>query len=373
MKKKVIAASLTLALAAVTMAGCGNSKSAEESTTEAQSETVVASSSVDYSQGLNEDGTLEGDDGSLVTLCDYSSIDVSADEISVTSDEVQEEIDSILENYETTSEVTDREVEDGDVVNIDYVGTLDGEEFDGGSAEGYDLTIGSGTFVEGFEDQLIGHTPGETVEVNITFPDDYSSEDLAGQDAVFTTTINYISETEAPELTDDFVTENLTDSYGYTSVKNMKKQIRKSLKNNKIYNYVWEYMLENCEFEEIPEDMVNTQLDVMIDQLEYSLSSQGYTLDTYLSSYGYEDEDALRDAYYSSCEEMVKSYLIADAVAAELGLEADDETVSDYFSSNYGTDDYSDYISYYSAAYVNRSVLNNSVTLALADNVVETE
>lgn len=194
MTKKVLAASLTLALAAAMMSGCGNSKkndTAQEQTTESQAQTTPT---VDYSQGLNDDGTLKGDDGAYVTLCDYSSIEIPESEISVEDSEVDTEVDSLMTNFQTENQVKDRAVKDGDVVNIDYVGTVDGKEFDGGSAEGYNLTIGSGSFIDDFEDQLIGHKPGDEVKVEVTFPDDYSSEDLAGKDAVFDTTINYISD-----------------------------------------------------------------------------------------------------------------------------------------------------------------------------------
>lgn len=370
MRKKVFAVSLALALAAAMMGGCGNSKendTAQEQTTEAQTQTQPTPT-VDYSQGLNEDGTLAGENnGDYVTLCDYSAIEIPESEIAVEESEVDTEVDALLENYQTEKQVKDRAVKDGDVVNIDYVGTIDGEEFDGGSAEGANLTIGSGSFIDDFEEQLIGHKPGEEVEVNVTFPDDYASEDVAGKDAVFTVTLNYISETELPELNDDFVKENLQEAYGYTSVDDLRTKIRTNLENNKKYNYVWSYMMDNSTFEEIPEELVNPQLDVMIDGLEASLSLQGATLEDYLTSSGYEDEEAMREAYYADCETMVKTYLIADKVAKEQNLEATDQEVTDYFKEFYNTDNYDSYVDYYTRPYINRTVLNNIVTETLAD------
>ena len=369
MRKKVFAASLALALAAAMMGGCGNSKendTAQEKTTEAQTQTQ-STPTVDYSQGLNEDGTLAGENnGDYVTLCDYSAIEIPESEIAVEESEVDTEVDALLENYQTEKQVKDRAVKDGDVVNIDYVGTIDGEEFDGGSAEGANLTIGSGSFIDDFEEQLVGHKPGEEVEVNVTFPDDYASEDVAGKDAVFTVTLNYISETELPELNDDFVKENLQEAYGYTSVDDLRTKIRTNLENNKKYNYVWSYMMDNSTFEEIPEELVNPQLDVMIDGLEASLSLQGATLEDYLTSSGYEDEEAMREAYYADCETMVKTYLIADKVAKEQNLKATDQEVTDYFKEFYNTDNYDSYVDYYTRPYINRTVLNNIVTETLA-------
>lgn len=368
MIKRVWAAGLALALTAAMMSGCGNSKqndTAQEKTTEAQEETTAAT--VDYGQGLNDDGTIKGGDGGYVTLCDYSSIEIPQDEISVEDSELEAQVESLMENFQTEKQVKDRAIEDGDVVNIDYVGTIGGEEFDGGSAEGADLTIGSQSFVDDFEDQLIGHKPGEQVKVEVTFPDDYPSDDVAGKDAVFDTTINYISEAEIPELNDEFVKKNLEEAYGYTSVDDMKEKIRTNMENNNKYDYIWNYMMDNSTFKEIPEELVNPQVDVVIDGLEASLSLQGATLEDYIASSGYEDEEAMRETYYADCENMVKTYLIADQVAKEQGLAATDEEVTAYFKEFYNTDNYDSYVDYYTRPYINRTVLNNMVTEKLAD------
>ncbi len=368
MTKKWIAAGLVLVLSVGLMAGCGNSDSASEATTEAPEEESALTAPVDYSTGYNDDGTVEGGgNGKYVTLCEYSGIEVPREEVEVGDDEVQEQVDYIMANYETTDEITDRAVADGDVVNIDYVGTLDGEEFDGGSAEGYDLTIGSGTFIDNFEEQLIDVMPGDTVEVAVTFPEDYSSEDLAGQDAVFTTTVNYISETVIPDLTDDFVEENLEASYGYTSVDDMNAKIKETLETDNLDNYVWDYVVENSEIETLPEDMVNTQVDVLMEGIENNLTSQGISMDDYIASIGYEDEQDLRDEYYSSCEEMLGNYLVADALAKEMKLSATEEEMDNFFLENYNTDDYSDFIEYYTEPYVKRIVINYIVTKELSE------
>ena len=360
MTKKLLAVSLTLVMAAGVMSGCGSSKSnesAQEKTTEAQTETVA--STVDYSQGLNEDGTVKGGmEGDYVELCDYKNIKVPEADVKVEDSEVQSEIDTLMANYQTTNEIKDRAVADGDVVNIDFVGTVDGEEFEGGSAEGYDLTIGSGSFVDDFEEQLVGHKPGESLDVEVTFTDDYT-ENLAGKDAVFATTINYISETVTPELTDDFVKENLEETYGYTSVDDMKSKIADTLRANKKASYAWTYVVDNSTFKEIPEELVNPQLDVMLDGLKESVTMQGVSMEEYLTSLGYEDEAAFREAYYGDCEDMVKAYLVADAIAEENNLESTDEEVSNYFKTYMNTDDYDSFVDYYSRAYINRVILTN--------------
>ena len=191
--KKFATIALAVVLSMGILTGCGSSKKAAEATTEVKEETV------DYGQGLNEDGTLEGVKATdYVTVCDYSALKIPKKEVKVSDSDVQTEIDTILSSY-------------------DYKGMVDGKEFDGGTASGASLKIGSGTFIDGFEDQLIGKMPGETVQVKVTFPKDYQGKEVAGKDAVFETTINYIDET--PKLTDKFVKEKLSDRYGYTDEK----------------------------------------------------------------------------------------------------------------------------------------------------------
>lgn len=361
--RKFITIGLALVLTTGVLTGCSSSKKADEATTESKAETIT----VDYGKGLNEDGTLADVIASdYVKVCDYSAVEIAKTDVSVSDDEVQQQIDSLMENYKTTKQVTDRQVKDGDVVNIDYVGTVDGEEFEGGNSngQGYDLTIGSNTFIDGFEDQLIDHKPGETVEVKVTFPEDYNSEELAGKDAVFKTTIHYISETEEPELTDDFVKENLQEVYGYTSVSDLKKQIKKALKDNKETDAVWNYLVEKSEFQEIPEQLIEDRVDILIDSLESNLSAQGYSLKEYMSVYGYEDESALRETYRDSCENTVKVFLIADVIAKEEGLSVTEEAKKEYFQS----DDYSTYTSTYSDAYVNRVVLDDMIVKMILES-----
>ena len=144
-----------------------------------------------------------------VELGDYKGIEYTMDVAEVTDDQVNQQIDSFLDGLAETEEVTDRAVEDGDTVNIDFTGTKDGEEFEGGSSEGYDLVIGSGSFIDGFEDGLIGHEIGDEVSLDLTFPEEYpQNEDLAGQDVNFKVTINSISVKNTPELTDKVVADN---------------------------------------------------------------------------------------------------------------------------------------------------------------------
>ena len=234
--KKFATIALAVVLSMGILTGCGSSKKAAEATTEVKEETV------DYGQGLNEDGTLEGVKATdYVTVCDYSALKIPKKEVKVSDSDVQTEIDTILSSY---NQVTDRKVKKGDTVNIDYKGMIDGKEFDGGTASGASLKIGSGTFVDGFENQLIGKMPGETVQVKVTFPKDYQGKEVAGKDAVFETTINYIDET--PKLTDKFVKEKF-GAYGVTDVKSFEKYAREQMRTSNIMNKVWSNFVASCE------------------------------------------------------------------------------------------------------------------------------
>lgn len=353
--KKFATIALAVVLSMSMLTGCGNSKKAAEATTEVKEDTV------DYAKGLNEDGTLENvKPTDYVTVCDYSSLKIPKKDVEVSDSDVQSQIDSILSNY---NQVTDRKVKKGDTVNIDYKGTVDGKEFEGGTASAQSLEIGSGTFIDGFEDQLIDKMPGETVQVKVTFPKDYQSEEVAGKDAVFETKINYIEET--PKLTDKFVKENLSDQYGYTTVKEMKKDIKDELFKTNKADYIWNHMIEKSKFNEIPDELINNRIDVLVDGLKSQLKASNYTLKDYLSAYGIEDETALRDQYKSTCESTVKVFLIADAIAADKKISVTDEDVKNYFDG----EDTAQYEKQYSRAYINRVVLNDLVLQEIEKNV----
>ena len=353
--KKFATIALAVVLSMGILTGCGSSKKAAEATTEVKEETV------DYGQGLNEDGTLEGEKATDdVTVFDYSALKIPKKEVKVSDSDVQTEIDTIFSSYNL---VTDRKVKKGDTVNIDYKGMIDGKEFDGGTASGASLKIGSGTFVDGFENQLIGKMPGETVQVKVTFPKDYQGKEVAGKDAVFETTINYIDET--PKLTDKFVKEKLSDRYGYTTVKEMKKTIRDEIFKTNKTDYIWNHMIEKSKFKEIPDELINDRVDVLVNGLKAQLKASNYTLKDYLSAYGIEDEATLRDQYKSSCESTVKVFLIADAIAADKKISVTDEDVKAYFNG----EDTAQYEKQYSKAYINRIVLNNLVIQEIEKNV----
>lgn len=347
---------------ALSLAGCGASSSSSQAASGSSS--AVEDHSDVYSAYLNDDGTLKGvDSATLVTLPQYKGISVPAEEYTITDDELNTQINSILDQYATYDQITDRAIADGDVVNIDYVGTVDGEEFSGGNTNGRGtlVTAGSDAYIDDFLTQIIGHTPGETFDVNVTFPDPYENNpDLAGKAAVFHTTINYIQgDKQVPELTDEFVSQTsaLAD---YGTAQGMKDTIRTSMEDNKADNYVLQKVLDACQFSEFPADLVNQLVDVSMAQFESQASAYGLDMETARSMIGYESEDAQREAMTASAQEQLKTVVMLEAIAKAEGLTVDEDALTNYFSTNVGTSDYSAYQTYYGRGYLCQAVLLDS-------------
>lgn len=350
---------------ALSLAGCGASSSSSSSSQAASgSSSAVEDHSDVYSAYLNDDGTLKGvDSATLVTLPQYKGIAVPAEEYTITDDELNTQINSILDQYATYDQITDRAIADGDVVNIDYVGSVDGEEFSGGNTNGRGtlVTAGSDAYIDDFLTQIIGHTPGETFDVNVTFPNPYENNpDLAGKAAVFHTTINYIQgDKHVPELTDEFVSQTsaLAD---YGTAQGMKDTIRTSMEDNKADNYVLQKVLDECQFSEFPADLVDQLVDVSMAQFESQASAYGLDMETARSMMGYESEDAQREAMTASAQEQLKTVVMLEAIAKAEGLTVDEDALTNYFSTNVGTSDYSAYQTYYGRGYLCQAVLLDS-------------
>ena len=314
----------------------------------------ITTSISDFSQGLTDDGLIEGINVSdYLTLCDLDNLVVPLSEVEATDEEIESDIESTLSAHEYSSDDTSLEVVDGDTVNIDYVGTIDGEEFDGGSSEDYDLTIGSGSFIDGFEDQLIGAHPGDVVTVNVTFPDDYSSEDVAGKDAVFTVTVNGINVT--PEFTDEFVAENLSD-YA-TTVEEYREYLANNYYEEHLEDYLSSYIIDESTIISYPKDYLKTLKGITKYNDEYNFSYYNSLFSSYgISAYeslwdmrGLDDEMAYEDELIERAKESCKQALVYQAIyekygltlnfdeyCAELNIENSDDTYADSLIETYG-------------------------------------
>jgi trigger factor len=326
---------------------------------------------------LTDDGKIEGVNvADVLTLVDYNNISVPADEVAATDEEVDEDINSTLESYQYASEDTSLEIADGDTVNIDYVGTVDGEEFDGGSSdgEGYDLTIGSGTFVDDFEEQLIGYHPGDEVTVEVTFPDDYSTEELAGKDAVFAVTINSITVT--PELTDEFVAENL-DIEGVTTASEYRDYIANTYYKQHLEDYLADYIVDNSTIKSYPKDYLKSMKAVTKYNDEYMMSYynqmfSSYGISAYENLWDLRGEDITDELSYEKelttrAQESVKSALVYQGIFEDAGLSIDIDNMLSEMNEEYGEDYTQSMLDNYGQGYIAQAEIMNVVTDYLVD------
>ena len=372
--KRIISKAVCLLCAgalALTAAGC--SKSAASSSTSADSEASVYGSASDYdyqnfaySDGLDENGYWSGIRAlDYVTLPeDYASIPLKKADIEPTEEDVQSQIDSLLSQNTTTQQITDRAAADGDTVNIDYVGTVDGVAFTGGTYSGYSLTLGSGSFIDGFEDQIVGHKPGETFEVNVTFPDGYSDSTdaegnavvLSNKKAVFSVTLNYISEEILPELTDAWVEENFSSTDGVHTVEDLRAEYQKMLYQNNLNTAVMNYLLANSTFKDLPKEVTDYQVNQCLNYYYTMAQHYGYNLDSFLqAAAGYNSADDLLDAMSDSITEYAREALLYQAVAEAMDIAPTQEQI----------DTYSAYTETYGANYCTMVALMDAVSEAL--------
>ena len=264
-----------------------------------------------------------------VTLGEYKNLGIVKTVDEVTEDDVKAEIERARDRASRWIEVTDRAAKLDDQVNINYAGFLGEEQFQGGTAENHDLILGSGSFIPGFEDQLVGAEIGSDVDVNVTFPEQYHSEELAGKAVVFHVHVNSIREKEMPELDEDFVKEvsetaNTVDEY--------KAEIRERLESQAenraetaFENEVIEKVVENAEVD-IPEAMIEEQIDNMLRDMEMRMMYQGMKLDDYFKYTG-QTREQVREMYKPSAEERVKTQLVVAAIMKAEEIKADDAEI----------------------------------------------
>ncbi len=261
-----------------------------------------------------------------VTLGDYKGLEVTKVDTSVTEEEVDAELERVRKQNGRSIEVTDRPVASGDETVIDFEGFVDGVAFDGGKGEDYPLTIGSGQFIPGFEDQLVGAEIGKEVEVNVTFPEEYHSEDLAGKDAVFKCTVKSIKVKELPELDDEFA----SDVSEFETLEEYKKDLFESLVKTKESkaketkeNEVVEALVKVSKMD-IPEKMIDAQVRNMANEFAQRLQAQGLSIDQYMKYTGM-NNDSLFEQMRPEALKRIKSRLVLEAVVAAENITASEE------------------------------------------------
>lgn len=276
-----------------------------------------------------------------VELGDYKGLEIEKQDTELTDEEVETTINQRLEAMADMVIKEDGKVEEGDTVNLDFDGYVDGEQFEGGQADGYDLEIGSGMFIPGFEEQLVGLKVGEEKDVEVTFPEEYHAEELAGKPATFKTKINEIKTKEVPELDDELANELDSDT---NTVDEYKENLRKQLAESKATE------AENVQKEEaitkatdnakvdIPDAMIKSEEDRMLQEFAQRLQQQGLNLETYFQISGQSEED-LRGQMKEDAEQRVKTNLTLAAIADAENIEASDEDVEkelETMSSQFG-------------------------------------
>ena len=266
-----------------------------------------------------------------VTLGEYKGVTVEKAETTVSAKEVNEKLAAELEKNARVVDV-DREIKKDDIANIDFVGSVDGVEFEGGKGEDYPLTIGSGTFIPGFEDQLIGHKAGETVDVKVTFPENYGAKDLAGKEALFVTTIKTVKEKQVPAADDEFASEvsefDTLDEYKKDLKKTLKEEKEKAATTTNERNVIAK-VVENASVE-IPAPMLEAQLDNMLYDYQTRLAQQGIPMDQYLKITG-QTVEQIKDQMKESAEKNLKTSLVIEAIMEKENITVAEERVDEEF------------------------------------------
>jgi len=398
--KKIFSRSLAAALCAgmaLSLAACSStaasSQSAASSEAAGSEASSAASAPVDsdplaqkaadftYSAALDENGYFTGVRAlDYVTLpADYKALSVSAADVQVTDDELQTNLDYILSQFAETEQDTESTIQNGDSVNIDYVGSVDGIEFTGGNTNGQGATVtaGSTQYVDDFLTQIIGHKPGETFDVVVTFPDGYNDSTdangdpikLAGKEAVFSVTINYIAKSVTPELTDEFISKNIDPKYGST-VEEFKDTVRKDVADANLEKYVTNYLTQNTVYaDELPEAVTEYSSMMVLNYYCGYASAKNQTLTQFIQENLDADSiQALLDSNKEAIDNQAKRFLLYQALAEDQGLDCTDDDVKAYFE-DLGTTDYSDYQNFYGTNYLRMNAVGDKAFNNILANV----
>lgn len=331
-RNKAIGIGIIVVIAALIGAAFGRSWYVEKNKTVA---------STDYSAMLNEDGTIKDVNVTdYVKTFDVNAVKLAKADVEYTDEKMQEDINKQLESHRVLNADTALAVKDGDVVNIDYTGTIDGTEFDGGSAQDYDLTIGSGSFIDNFEQQLIGTHPGDQLTVNVTFPEEYpNNPDLAGKAAAFAVTVNGIK--ELPEFTDEFVKANLSENA--QTVEEYKQYLKDTNYKSNLASAVSKYISDSISADNYPTAYLKQlkALQMTLNEEEFNYMAQMYAQYGMNFSYGSVMEykgAANTEEYEKVLEEDAKKFCLNNMayqeLAAQAGITVSDEDYEAFKTEN---------------------------------------
>lgn len=274
-----------------------------------------------------------------LTLGKYKGYTVSESEAAVSDEEIERYINSILKTYQTTENVTEGTTAEGDVVNVTYHRTVNGEEYtDSQTVKNDDGTIAGNTenvtlkadsyAIAGFTDGLIGKTVGETVEMDLKFPDDYSDEKVAGQDVHYSVLINHIRVTVIPEYTDDFVSEHYAFA-GFTTAEGFREFIKEEIHYINVNTAIWEDVLADQTVKSYPQDELESYVNRMLAQYTQQVNAYGYSMDAYYQALG-KTEEEFKKEIEDSCKKIVKEKMFIRNVAEKEGIKYDDKAAAEY-------------------------------------------
>ncbi|MDL2295799.1 trigger factor [Lachnospiraceae bacterium OttesenSCG-928-E19] len=347
MKKKIIAAMLIVSMLGVSLTACG-------------------------SKELSND---------YVTITQYKGLEV--DKVvseEVTDEAVEADIESTLASHGKTEDVTDRAVENGDTVIIDYTGSIDGVEFEGGAAEEASLDIGSGSFIEGFEEAIVGHNIGEEFDINVTFPEEYQNAEVAGKDAVFAIKLHSIQKTVIPELSDELVAEISEES---KTVEEYKKEVKETLQesNDKtakqtLEDEVWNALLEKVEVKEYPKEDLEKSVASYRSQYEQMAEYYGVEWEEFLTSYMNVDEEGFTEQLEESARTSLKGSMALELIAEKEKLipsEKEFQEKYETYATDYGYESVDAMIEAVSEETLEQIVTQEVVLNWLVDNCKQVE
>lgn len=365
-KRKLITAGFVIAMAAMVMSGCKSGGTDKETTAAAAGETA----------GSQESGTASGEtkseeeltDEASLELGNYKGLTLTAVKAGVTDEDLEAELENLKGQY--PAEVTGCAAKLGDVANIDYVGTKDGEAFSGGTAEGFDLALGSGTFIDGFEDGVVGMNVGEEKDLNLTFPENYKSADLAGQEVVFHVTLNAIKNAEETAI-DDALAKRAMDDENAT-LDQLRSQVYGGLENQAESNFFNEagsellnQAIENSKVTCDP-DAVDDMYDQLVTTYTAYAGQYGMELEEFLSMFLQTDKAGLR----ATAENLVKQEMVLNAIIEAEGIKATDEEKDKLAQMNYFADA-EEMVSTYGEESANRLFQMGAAYYYLIDNAVQ--
>lgn len=340
--KKKLALLCMAGIMAFSMSACGNKKAASEETQTASAEAVEETQTDEEAESESTEiervsdrpdyvGLQDIDIDEYVTLVDYKNMKVSAEKPDVSDKAIEEYVNSEL----LVGNITDRAVQKGDVADIDFEGKKDGVAFDGGTAQGYKLSIGSGYFIPGFEDGLVGVMPGETVELNLTFPENYTSEDLAGQEVVFTVTVNSIE--GAAEYADVTVEEMKSMGLDYKTKEEVWEAGKKAVEENAAETFaansksaIVRKLVEESTVSSVPDYFVEEEVqNYNLYMSTLAQAMYGMDLESFITgAYGM-TMDEYNEQLSEMCTDTVKQYMVMEAVARAEGIEITDDMIQE--------------------------------------------